>query len=236
MSCGWRPWVSGFGMLAMVTCARGETPSPKTAGSTRGDIAAQRQVVERNHAAEVAACYQQFFVNDCTANARRKRNEAMAEFKRQEVLLNDEARKAKTAEQVAKREDRLGVDRQEAAAQQRTERTEQALQKQQGQNQRAAERQQPSRSEPSGQRDGQTRSVRNEVPREVRKAPLPPTPLARNPDPQSSLNDFNLKQQEAEQRKADLEKSRRERTKPLANPLPASGAASSPLPQAFTRP
>ena len=238
MSGGWHRWVSGLCGLAVVTCALAEAPPQPPPVALRDDIAAQRQRVERIHAAEVAACHQQFFVNDCTANARRKRSEAMAELKRQEVMLNDEARRAKTAEQVSKREDRLSAERQEAAAQQRKERTDQALQKQLGKDQREAERQQPV------QRDGEDKAMRKETSREARKdappavrKPQPPAmPLPRNLDPQSALNDFNLKQQEAAQRKADLEKSRSERSKPLANPLPASGAASSPLPPAFTRP
>jgi colicin import membrane protein len=225
-----------MGVLAMVTCARGEAPSLQTSGSIRDVIAAQRQAVERKHAAEVAACYQQFFVNECSADARRKRNEAMAEFKRQEVMLNDEARRVKTAEQVGKREERLSVERQEAAAQQRNERTDQARQRQQAQGQREDERQQAHRAEPSGQGDRQTKSVPKGAPKEVRKAQPPAMPMARVPDAQSSMNEFNLKQQEAAQRKADLEKSRSERTKPLASPLPAAGATSSPLPPAFTRP
>ena len=232
---GWRRWVSGLGAWAIVTCALGEVPPAQPAGLVREDIAAQRQAVERTHAAEVAACYQQFFVNDCTANARRKRSEAMAEFKRQEVMLNDAARRAKTAEQVGKREERLSVERQEEAARQRTERTDQVLQKQQGQDQRAAQRQQTGVEDIPTVND-KGREARKEVSTPVRKSQPPSMPTPRNPDPQSALNDFNLKQQEAEQRKADLEKSRRERTKPLANPLPATGAASSPLPPGFTRP
>lgn len=55
------------------------------------------------------ACYQRFAVNDCLIASRRVQREAMADLRRQEILLNDTQRKRRAAEQLLRTDEKLGL-------------------------------------------------------------------------------------------------------------------------------
>ncbi|RYX95752.1 MAG: hypothetical protein EOO28_10080 [Comamonadaceae bacterium] len=87
----------------------------------RTRIGAQRLDLEAALAAEDAACYDKFLVNSCLDKVNVKRREAMSDLKRQEIILNDQERKQRAAEQLRKIEEKSSAATQEAAAQRRAQ-------------------------------------------------------------------------------------------------------------------
>ena len=72
----------------------------------RARIAAWRSRVEAQYQTEERACWGKFAVNDCLAEARAKRRSALADLRRQEILLNDAERKQRAAERLRAGEQR----------------------------------------------------------------------------------------------------------------------------------
>ncbi|MES2980353.1 MAG: hypothetical protein V4731_18185 [Pseudomonadota bacterium] len=87
----------------------------------RERINRERTQFERAFDAEEAICYQKFFTNACLDEVKPRRRDAMANLKRQEILLNETERRMKAAEQVARTEEKLSEERrqQESAARQK---------------------------------------------------------------------------------------------------------------------
>ena len=75
-------------------------------------INAERALVQKNVATEEAACYQKFVVNSCLADIRAKRRTALADLKRQELLLNDAERKERAEAALQGVEDRKAAQAQ----------------------------------------------------------------------------------------------------------------------------
>ena len=71
-----------------------------TIGAQRTAIGAERARLETEFLAEDAACYKKFAVNNCLNNVNARRREAMADLRRREILLSDEERRTKGAEQI----------------------------------------------------------------------------------------------------------------------------------------
>src|SRR5450756_1568952 len=67
----------------------------------RAKISAERARLEAVFLAEDGACYKKFFVNSCLGEVNGRRREAMADLRRQEILLNDEERRSKGVEQIS---------------------------------------------------------------------------------------------------------------------------------------
>ena len=74
--------------------------------AARVRISAERSRLEATYALEDTACYKRFLVNNCLDEAKVRHRDALADLRRQEIVLNDEARKAKAAEQLQKIEDK----------------------------------------------------------------------------------------------------------------------------------
>lgn len=225
----YRPrWVAWASLL--VASVSGAQSTAEMA-AMRKDIEVQRGTVEQKHLADKTACYQQFAVNDCLLQARTRYGAALAELKRQDVLLNDEDRKRRAAAQVRKIEERSSADTQEAASRQRASRVDAATAAQQRQAERQATVPSP---------DGAKAIPLPDRPRSERPVASPPKTLpprlVASPDAGQSLQGFNRKQQDAAARKADVDRSRRERSQPLAQPLPPAGSEPTPLAEQLVAP
>ena len=75
-------------------------------------INAERAALQKNVAVEEATCYQNFVVNACLADIRAKRRTALAELKRQELILNDAERKERADAALQGVEDRKAAQAQ----------------------------------------------------------------------------------------------------------------------------
>ena len=67
----------------------------------RARINADRAVLQTQTQAKERACYQQFSVNACLSEVRAQRREALAELRRQEIVLNDQEREGRAAKALA---------------------------------------------------------------------------------------------------------------------------------------
>ena len=112
-----------FCMVWMVILATGTTaqsPAPAVQPATVLDDATQSQREAAEHAridaaradqeaqtarAE-AACYARFAVNDCLLKVRAERRIVLADLRRQEISLNDAARKRRAAQQLLRSDER----------------------------------------------------------------------------------------------------------------------------------
>lgn len=72
----------------------------------RARISADRARLEASFAQEESACYKKFWVNSCLEEVKVRSRDALADLKRQEIVLNNEMRRAKAAEQLQKIEDK----------------------------------------------------------------------------------------------------------------------------------
>ena len=72
----------------------------------RSRISAERAKLETDFALEDTACYKRFLVNSCLDGVKVRRRDALADLRRQEIVLNDEARKARASEQLQKIEEK----------------------------------------------------------------------------------------------------------------------------------
>ena len=94
-----KKWTA-LGLLIASFAAHAQTGSD----AERVRISAERSRLEATFALEDTACYKRFLVNNCLDEVKVRRRDAMADLRRQEIVLNDEARKAKAAEQLQKTE------------------------------------------------------------------------------------------------------------------------------------
>lgn len=79
----------------------------------RARISAARATLEAGFLAEDAACYKKFAVNHCLDRVNTRRREAIADLRRQEILLNEEERRLRGAAQLRKLEEKLAVEKQQ---------------------------------------------------------------------------------------------------------------------------
>jgi colicin import membrane protein len=110
-------------LCGLVLASQAQTPelSASSTAVERQRIASERVRLEAGFSAEDAACYDKFLVNNCLDKVRVRRNEAMADLRRQEILLNDQDRRLKGAEQIRKTEEKSSPASQQEAANRRAE-------------------------------------------------------------------------------------------------------------------
>ncbi len=97
----------------------------------------KRQQMESEFAAEDVVCYQRFAVNKCLRDVNARRMASTADLRRQDVLLNDQERKRRGADQIRRIEEKQAAANQQESAerdakfsqyQSRTQAVEQRLQ------------------------------------------------------------------------------------------------------------
>ena len=209
VSLGLAVWAGGGGVQAQTAVEITQL---------RQDIAEQRRVAEQAYAADQAACYQQFSVSGCLMSARQTRSVIIAELKRQESALNDDDRKRKGAAQLRKMDEKTSAEAEQKAI---TERAESVQRSQQRLDDKLREQSVTKGVSPGA---APTPKTKNTPAPRTRSTPAPTVHDSAGP-----LKEFTQKQLDAAQHKADVEKSRGERTKPLAAPLQVHGAEPTPL-------
>jgi colicin import membrane protein len=75
--------------------------------------------VQAVFAQEEKACYARFSVTQCVDRAKSRRNDALADLRRQELSLNESDRKRKAAERLQEMDERNAPEKQQAAAERR---------------------------------------------------------------------------------------------------------------------
>lgn len=185
---------------------------PANIDAQRAAISAERSRLEAGFLTEEVACYKKFAVNSCLDDVNMQRRKAMAAFRRQEILLNDEERKVKGAEQVRQTEEKSLPEKTQEATASRNK----ALQDYQGRLERDKSKQQDRtaiQANEKGARDASAEKLlrhqkKNRARTEKQAAGL------------EEAKKFNERQQEARERRAQHEADQLKRVKSLAKPLP----------------
>lgn len=121
-----KPFIPAFLLLALAGLTQAQTVLPAGQGPAsleerRARISAERARLETGFSAEDVACYERFAVNSCLDKINTRRRQAMAELRRQEILLNDEERKSRGEEQLRKTQEKSSPEKQQEAAQRRVQ-------------------------------------------------------------------------------------------------------------------
>ena len=116
------------GLVLLGGLAGAQTPPEEHASSRidseRAKITTERSRLEADFLTEDRACYQRFAVNACLGKVNTRRRQAMADLRRQEILLNDEERKTSGLQQLRRTEEKSSPEKREEASQQRAKAVE----------------------------------------------------------------------------------------------------------------
>ena len=85
---------------------------PASADAERTRITSERTRLEAGFLTEDAACYQRFFVNSCLDEVNTRRRETLAALRTQEIVLNEQERKVRGAEQIRRIEEKASAENQ----------------------------------------------------------------------------------------------------------------------------
>lgn len=178
----------------------------------RARVGAERARLEGEFTAEEAACYKKFMVFNCLDAIKPRRREAMAELRRQEVLLDEQDRKNRAAEQVRKMEDRVSVEKQQEAADRRASSLKDFDERVERDKQKNADRAAAKSSEKTNVDSAADRLKGNQ-----QKATGRTTKQAESAE---EVRKFNERQEKAKERLARHERDKLSRTGPPAKSLP----------------
>jgi len=195
--------------------AMAQSPDQEKAANAleRSKVAAERARLEAGFQAEEAACKSRFAVNACLQEIRTRRNEAMADLRRQDILINEADRKARAADQIQKTEEKSNLERQQKRAEQEK--------KAQQETDRLAER-----SDQRGQSQAKSAadaSANLEAAQTRQKNSQSKAGEAKTRDEQAAANVQNAKvrAEKAAQNQAERDKRLKDKTNSTRKPLPA---------------
>lgn len=203
---------SGWALAQPEPALMAEMPPLDEQARERTRIAAERSQLLLRHTAEEAACEAKFFVNACLNDIRPGQREALADLRRQEILLDDAQRKRKAAEQLEKIEEKGSEQRKLEAAERAQENLRQgaagasaAQERAQGQSEKATQ---------ANERRNAT------LANEARKAAKVPERAAAQVEADKRAAELRLRQKEAATRKAERQRQIREAPATDRQPLP----------------
>ncbi len=205
--------------LAFVAHAQLPPTAPAAATTTapvvdveRARIGAERARLEAGFTAEEAACYKKFMVFNCLDAIKPRRRDAMAELRRQEVLLDEQDRKARAAEQIRKTEEKTSLEKQQEAADRRASSLKDFEERLERDKQKNADRATLKSNEKANIDSAADRLKSNQ-----QKATGRSTKQA---DSAEEVRKFNEKQDKAKERQARYERDKLSRIGPPAKSLP----------------
>lgn len=185
---------------------------PDTMATARAKISAEQARLEAGFLEEEAACYKKFFVNSCLASVNSRRREAMADLRRQEISLNDEERRNRSAERIREAEEKSSIENQQQAADRRAnalEDYESRLDKEQKKRDERAKsqaRKKANSQASTGRLKDQQEKVRNQAAKQAAAA--------------EKARKFNERQSQAQERRVQHDADQLKRLKPPAKSLP----------------
>jgi colicin import membrane protein len=197
--------------VASVATASDDTAQVVRDGE-RDRINTERARLDAGFTAEDIACYKKFLTNKCLDEVKIRRDAVMADFRRQEISLDQQERKEKGAEQIRKTEEKSSAEKQQEAADKRATALKDNEARLEREKQKVADRATMQSNEKSSadaaanrlkdsqQKAGSRKSKQTASAEEVRK--------------------FNERLEKAKERQARYERDLANQTKPPANPLP----------------
>ena len=179
----------------------------------RSKIAAERARLEAGFQAEEAACKSRFAVNACLQEIRPRRNAAMADLRRQDLLINEAERKARGADQIQKTEDKSSLERQ----QQRAEQEKKAQQETERRSERNDQRGQ-SQAKSAADASANVEAAETRQKNSQSKAGEAKT---RHEQAASNVLDAKVRSEKAAQNQAERDKRLKDKSNSNRQPLPA---------------
>lgn len=176
-------------------------------------ISNERAAFEAGFKRENSACYQKFLVNNCLDEVKIRRQEAMADLRRQEISINDQERKAKGAEQVQKTEDKASPEKQQDEADRRAQAMRDFDARMAREKQKNADRLKLESNEKSNL-DAASAKAKGAQTKEAGRT-------AKQAAAADELKKYNERMEKAKERQARIAKDKASQTNPSANPLPA---------------
>ena len=179
----------------------------------RSKIAAERARLEAGFQAEEAACKSRFAVNACLQEIRPRRNEAMAELRRQDLLINEADRKARGADQIQKTEDKNNLERQQ-------QRAEQEKKAQQETDRRSDRNDQRGQSQAKSAADANA-NVEAAQTRQKNSQSKAGEAKTRHEQAAANVQDAKVRSEKAAQNQAERDKRLKDKSNSTRKPLPA---------------
>ena len=203
-----KKWTA-LGILIAGSVALAQTGSD----AERERISAERSRLEATFTREDTACYKRFLVNNCLDEVKIRRRDALADLRRQEIVLNDEARKAKGAEQLQKIEDKSSLEKLQLEADKKAQAVKDFADTMARDKQKNADRITLQAGEKANAEAAASR-VKNNQDKQARTA-------SKQAAATEELRKYNERQAQAKERQARYARDKASQAKTPAQPLPA---------------
>ena len=175
-------------------------------------ISAERSRLEANFALEDSACYKRFLVNNCLDEVKARRRDTLADLRRQEIVLNDESRKAKAAEQLQKTEVKSSPEKLQQEADKRVQAAKDFDNRITRDKQKIADREALQAGEKATS-DAAAGRMKGNQDKEAKR-------VAKQAQTAGELRKYNVRQAQAKERQAKYAKDNASQAKAPAKPLP----------------
>jgi colicin import membrane protein len=208
-------FIATLGLLASAQPAgqpAAPAEAPPTMDAERSRIGAERARLEAGFLAEDAECYKKFAVNNCLGKVNERRREAMADLRRQELLLNDEERRIRGAEQIRKTEEKASPENQQEAADRRAKAVSDYQSRLEREKQKIEDRAAAKSSAQSNREAGAAKLKGSQDKSQAR--------VGQQATAAEEAKKLSERQKEAQERKAQHEADRLKQAKPPAKSLP----------------
>ena len=106
-----------LGLLGSAFAQPADDVGQQERAAERSRITAERKKLEADFKGAEAVCFRKFFANACRDKLLPPYRAALADLRRQEVLMNEVERKISAADQLLKNEERLSLQREKQAEQ-----------------------------------------------------------------------------------------------------------------------
>ncbi|MGB4117482.1 MAG: hypothetical protein WBK51_13155 [Polaromonas sp.] len=176
-------------------------------------ISTERSKLEAAFALEDTACYKRFLVNRCLDEVKTRQRDALADLRRQEIVLNDEARKARAAEQIQKTENKSAPEKLQEEADKRAQTVKDFDERMAREKQKTADRDALQAGE-KAKAEASAGRVKGNQDKEAART-------AKQAAAADELRKYNERQAQAKERQARNARDKASQTKAPANPLPA---------------
>ena len=190
-----------------------EAMAQTSSDAERLRISTERAKLEAAFTLEDSACYKRFLVNNCLDEVKVRRRDALADLRRQEIVLNDEARKARAAEQLQKTEEKSASEKLQQEADKRAQAVKDFDERMARDKQKTADREALQAGE-KARSDAAASRVKGNQDKEAGRT-------AKQAAAAEELKKYNERQAQAKERQAKSARDKASQAKAPANPLPA---------------
>ena len=201
-------------LASLCTGAAAQTAAavPTNPDAERTRITAERARLEAGFLSEDAACYQRFFVNSCLDEVNVRRRETLAALRTQEIVLNEQERKFRGAEQIRRIDEKALADNQQTESERRARAASSDQSRLIGQKEKQQSR---TKAQAAEQANSEARTERLRANQQKKQ-----TRSDRQAAEAAETARYDARQKEAETRRAQNAREQLQRAKPAAKPLP----------------